>query len=215
MQNWRKVAFILAIVGIIQFIILISIAMVFYAGGNSVNPSAPGYSFLLNYWSDLGRVVAWSGKNNIISQVLFSIAMIGWGISFVPSIQALSSLFSESRRGKLFCKIGTISALISVLLLFCEVAFFPVDVHPLPHTILAALGYLTLLIVEILYAIVMFWDENYPNKHAICFLVVAVVICLWAIFRQPVLQKSVTFTLAIATLIVFYDAWKMTAEKNE
>lgn len=214
LQVWRKSAFILAIIGAIQFIILLGVAMVFYAGGNIVNPSAPGYSIWFNSWSDLGRTVAWSGNNNLTSQVLFSIAMVVWGISFVPSIQALPSLFSESKRGKLFTKIGSISAVICVVFLLINVFLFPVDLHPYLHGVFAILGYLAFLIVEILFALVMFWDDNYPNTHATCFLAVAIVIIIFLITNAAILQKTVSITFIIATVIVFSSAWKTTTQKE-
>ncbi len=184
--------------------------MVFYAGGNSVNPTASGYSFWLNSWSDLGRTVAWSGKNNMLSQLFFSLAMVVWGISYAPSIYALASLFTESPRGKLYCKLGTICAVICVASLFIEVVFFPADLHPDPHLILAAIGYLFLLLVLILFALVMVWDKNYPTIHAMFFLAPAVCIVLYGVFAAPILQKSVSVTLILVTFIVFYDALKRT-----
>ena len=213
LRIWNQMAFILAIIGVIQFILLISIAMVFYAGGNESNPAAPGYSFLLNSLSDLGRTVAWSGKNNLISQVLFGIAMILWGISFAPSIQALSSLLLELKRGRLFTKMGIIFAYICVGLLFCEVAFFPVDLQPQLHGVFAASSYFSLLVMEILYALVMLSDKNYPHKYAICFLAVAVAIINYFIFNTPLSQKLISITISIATLVVFYNAWKMNKKR--
>ena len=205
-------AFILALIGAIQFIILISIAMMFYGGGCKSNPSAPGYSFLSNSLSDLGRTVAWSGKNNLISQVLFSITMIFWGISFAPSIQALSC-FLKSRRGRLFSKISIAFAYICVGLLFCEVVLFPADSQLQLHMIFALFGYFSLLTAEILYSLAILSDENYPHKYAICFFAVAVAIVNYSIFGNSLSQKLISITITIATLIVFYNAWKITKKK--
>jgi len=214
LRMWRKMAFILAILGIIQFIVLISIAMTFYAGGNEFNPDAPGYSFWLNSISDLGRTVAWSGKSNIISQVLLCISMILWGLSFVPSMHALSSFFSESRRRKLVTEIGLIFAFLCVFFLVFDVVLFPVDTQPQLHAIFAASSYLSLLVVEILYSITIFLDMNYPKKHALCFLAVAAVILIYFIFNNPISQKLISITITIATLIVFYDAWKIVEKRR-
>ena len=53
-RNWREWAFLLGMFGMVQLVILTSIAMFFYAGGTRLNPSAPGYSFWANWFSDLG-----------------------------------------------------------------------------------------------------------------------------------------------------------------
>ena len=188
--------------------------MIVYGGGNEFNPAAPGYSFWLNSISDLGRTVAWSGKNNIISQIFLCLSMILWGLSFVPSMHALSSFFSESRREKLLTEIGLIFAFLCVFLLVLDVVLFPVDAQPQLHAIFAASSYLSLLVAEILYSITMFLDMNYPKKHALCFLAVAVVILIYFIFNNPISQKLISITITIATLIVFYDAWKIVEKRR-
>jgi hypothetical protein len=139
--------------------------------------------------------------------------MILWGISFAPSIQALSSLLLESKRGRLFTKMGIIFAYICVGLLFCEMAFFPVDLQPQLHGVFAASSYFSLLFMEILYALVMLSDKNYPHKYAICFLAVAVAIINYFIFNTPLSQKLISITISIATLVVFYNAWKMNKKR--
>jgi hypothetical protein len=205
LQIWRKGTAILAILGALLFLIFIGIAILLYAGGNSVSPSAPGYSFLLNSWSDLGRTIAWSGKNNFGAQVFFSLAMILWAISFVPSVYTLSTFFLESKTEKIFGTVGTICAFICSFTLFITVVFFPLDIHPLPHNIFAAIGYLSLLIVEILFTYLMFANAKHPKKHALCFLIVVIAILLYIIFGAALFQKLVSFSLLFATIIVFYD----------
>lgn len=210
-QKWRKAAFILAIVGAIQFVITISIAMLFYAGGNIFNPSAPGYSIWANTWSDLGRTVAWSGNSNFFSLIFFMIAMVGWAISYVPSIYALTPYFSATPRGKLFGILGTVFAIVCASCLVGDV-FLPADLYPQPHNIFAGIGYLALLGAEVSFAYLMFSNEHHPNKHAICFSAVAAVIILYLIFNMFLnsapFQKAVSITLVITTFIVFYDVWK-------
>ncbi|NVM31458.1 MAG: hypothetical protein HWN65_21650 [Candidatus Helarchaeota archaeon] len=213
-QNWRKIAFVLAIIGSLLVLILLMFGVVFYAGGNFFNPSAPGYSMWLNSWSDLGRTVAWSGEINFISQLFFSLACVFWIISFVPSIHALQSLFSESRLGKLLSNTGTLFALISAITVFLFVFFFSEDLHPFPHRFFAVLGYFSFLLAEILYAFVMFIDKNYPNTRAMGFLAVGIVLFLFLIFNAAILQKLVTFIHTIVILIVFYSAVK-SFQQNE
>jgi hypothetical protein len=208
-QDWRKAAFILAILGIVLFFIIITPAILFYPGGYKLNPAAPGYSFFQNSWSDLGRTVAWSGQNNFISQIFFSIAMVVWGISFVPSIYALSSLVTISSGEKKVRRTILILAIISVLTLYIDVFFFPEDLYQFIHWFFAFISYMTLFFMEVLFAIVMFSDESYPNTHAICFLAVATAIAIFSIFGGAILQKTITFTLTATTLFVFFDAIKM------
>ncbi|MHA1324496.1 MAG: hypothetical protein ACTSRL_17040 [Candidatus Helarchaeota archaeon] len=200
-------AFLFALGGAFQFIILISLATVFYAGGNAIDPSVPGYSIWDNSWSDLGRTIAWSGKSNFTAQILFSFAMILWGVSFAPSIHALSTSFSNSRKGALFGKTATFCAYLCAFTLISEVIFFPEDLQPGLHRILAAVGYGTLFLVEIFLAIAILLEPNYLKRYAVWCLIVAVIIFIFFLDTEPIVQKSVSLSLIIATFAIFskYD----------
>ncbi|TFG05277.1 MAG: hypothetical protein EU536_02540 [Promethearchaeota archaeon] len=207
-QNWRKFLFAFAVGGIIQFLILIGVAIWFYAGGTRLNPAAPGYSFLLNSWSDLGRTVAWSGEQNLVSQMFFSIAMVVWGLSFAPSVHALEAMIAKSKFSRKIGKVGISFAYVCVFALLAEVIFFPEDVYPQLHSVFAIIGYFGLFMGEVLFACLILLNETYPKKYALCFLEVGVVILLFFIFNNPLLQKAVTFSLSITTPIIFRYSWK-------
>ena len=69
-------------IGVTQYILLCSIAMIFYPGGTELNPTTLGYSFCMNQMSDLGRTQSLSEEPNHISMFLFMIAVIFVNISF-------------------------------------------------------------------------------------------------------------------------------------
>ncbi len=74
---------ILPILSIVLFVSLVSIAMITYDGGNAIDNFSYGYSFSLNYLSDLGRDIGYSGKNNQMSFYTFNLSLIIIGISFL------------------------------------------------------------------------------------------------------------------------------------
>ena len=57
MENWKQNAYIFEILGCVVYVILIFLAMLFYAGGTADNPNLQGYSFWGNTLSD--SVVLW------------------------------------------------------------------------------------------------------------------------------------------------------------
>jgi hypothetical protein len=57
--------------GIALAVVLTGAAMVVYPGGTMRNPGTNGYSFFQNFLSDLGARVAWGGRQNRASAVLF------------------------------------------------------------------------------------------------------------------------------------------------
>ncbi|MHA1475851.1 MAG: hypothetical protein ACTSQ5_11780, partial [Promethearchaeota archaeon] len=73
----------ITILGIFQFLILSSLAMVFYSGGNINDPNSLRYAFFLNKFSDLGMTVSYNGKSNWISFCLFNSALILLGLSLI------------------------------------------------------------------------------------------------------------------------------------
>ena len=74
-MNWRQWVFILGIIGAIQFVVLTLLSMYFYDGGTLHQRDLRGYSFLLNYFSDLGRTVDFRGESNEPARTLFRIAL--------------------------------------------------------------------------------------------------------------------------------------------
>ncbi|MHA2423754.1 MAG: hypothetical protein ACXAEF_03145, partial [Candidatus Thorarchaeota archaeon] len=71
-RNWQSTAFTLSIISSIQGLLLLPVAMLTYAGGTAADTSSPGFSLLYNFFSDLGRLTAYSGQSNLLSSVIFN-----------------------------------------------------------------------------------------------------------------------------------------------
>ena len=83
-KNWRQIAFILAMINCVQFLILTNIAMIFYPGGTFSDPNTNGYSFFGNLFSDLGRYIAHSGESNLISCLMYNSSLFIMGVLLIP-----------------------------------------------------------------------------------------------------------------------------------
>lgn len=92
-------AVVLAIFGIAQFLVAMPTAMRHYAGGTLTSRTSVGYSWSQNWLSDLGRVSAWSGKDNAVARKYFSSSVILLGCTlaffFVATLRA-AEVFSFS-----------------------------------------------------------------------------------------------------------------------
>lgn len=97
---------ILPIVSILVFISLVALAMMTYNGGNAIDNFSNGYSFSLNYLSDLGRNIGYSGVNNTLSFYSFNLSLIIIGISFLIYFLFLPSLHNKSSISFLLSRIG-------------------------------------------------------------------------------------------------------------
>ena len=224
-KNWREWAFIFEMVGIIQFVILTFIAMLFYTGGTLVDPSAPGYSFWANWFSDLGRTKAHSGKDNTISCVIFIITMSVRGISLIIFAIAFPYFFRDNSTEKILSNLGSFFNIISGILLIGS-AFTPWDIYFLAHFFFGWMRGWTGLIALILYIIVIFHNSKYPNKNSVPWIVIIVVGFISSIILNQIAvpfnnistteelmvytvnQKVTGYVGMVCSFLVSYGAWK-------
>jgi len=180
-KNWREKAFIFTMVAIVLWIILTSVAMLFYAGGTMVNPNAPGYSFWLNFFSDLGRTKAYSGEDNTISMVIFIIAGSVFGLAFILFAIAFKYFFTENKMERILSMIGTVFLIINGVAII-GTAFTPPDLYQGPHYNFNVIMALSGLIGWILYIIVIFHNKDYSNKYALLVIVILLAGFIYTIF---------------------------------
>ncbi|MFW9949297.1 MAG: hypothetical protein ACFFKA_04125 [Candidatus Thorarchaeota archaeon] len=221
LKSWRKNAFLLMVIGPIQYITLTAIAMIFYAGGTLTDPSSPGYFFWGNFFSDLGRLIALSGNSNIISYTIFTISALILSFTFVPFSFAIPGFFKNDKKQFLLSKIGSILGMISISF-FIGGIFTPWDVFDTTHLLFSNLFNLTGVLVILFYTIAIIFNRNYPNTYAYIY----IALFMFAIFYTIVLlnlpksistegiiiqasfQKVVHYLFLICFLIQGYGAWK-------
>ncbi|MHA1488132.1 MAG: hypothetical protein ACTSRI_00340 [Promethearchaeota archaeon] len=169
LKNWRQWAYILNMIGCIQFIFFTFIGMLFYAGGTYIDPTIPGYSFFSNYFSDIGRTVAYSGEPNTVSFICFSIAFFMVGVLLIPSFLAFPHFFRESSIKKLISIFGTI---IGIFTTFClsGISFAPSDVNGSAHGWFVLAGFSSGFFVSLIYSLVIFLNKDYPRRYGLNFL---------------------------------------------
>ncbi len=73
----------IVIMGIAQFIVLTTIAMFLYPGGNAVDASATHFEFWFNVFSDLGMLRNPRGQFNGICTILFNSAIFVLGACLI------------------------------------------------------------------------------------------------------------------------------------
>ena len=149
-KNWREWLFIIAMCGHIIITILILIVMLFYPGGTSINPGAPGYSLWANFIGDLGRTKAYSGMSNTVSSLIYSISQIMLGIIFIPLAIILPYFFTDTKFDKWLSYIGSFFLIISGILTIVMV-FRPSDIFYNENMAFSGIAGLAVLIYIISY----------------------------------------------------------------
>ena len=148
--------------------------MLFYTGGTYNNPSIQGYTFWENSLSDAGRTIAYSGRNNTISMIIFSTTLFIWGFSLIPFFLTLIKLFTESKLERKLSVIGSIIGIIAALGLI-GIAFTPDDILHAPHMIFVYIAYTSLVLTGIFYSVVFYKNERIPKWFSYVFIVFTIV----------------------------------------
>ena len=110
---------ILPIVSILVFVSLVSLAMVSYDGGNAIDNFSYGYSFSINYLSDLGRYI-------YVPFYSFNLSLIIIGVSFLIYFLFLPSLHNKNPISFLLSRIGGVFGCFASIC-FAGVGLTPAD----------------------------------------------------------------------------------------
>ena len=137
-----KWAFKLFFIGITTWIVLTTIEMLIYPGGTAYDPNTQGYSFWANHISDLGMIVAFNNKSNLVGFVLFTIGGIINAISTIIGLLTFPGLFNTKENRKRMrltsaCGLASSACILTII-------FFPEDTMYIPHIILAVIRVITL-----------------------------------------------------------------------
>lgn len=151
-------------IGCIFFLILTGLAMLVYAGGNSQDHAAKGYHFFYNFFSDLGRTVAYNGQTNWASAGLFFVALSLAGICLVAFFLTFQGFFRRNLIQHILAWIGTVLGVVAGLC-FAGVAFTPANLFHAAHIQFVMWAFRLLPLAAFFYIIVMFMDKTFPRGY--------------------------------------------------
>jgi hypothetical protein len=173
-EKWKRFAAICEILGSLFFFLLILIAMLFYRGGTMDNPSLPGYSFWGNTISDLGRTVSYNGGFNIVSMILFTIAILSLALLSIPLYIVFPKLFTAKRIESLSAKIGSLLGFITIIG-WIGVVFTPADLFHDLHWLFAYLIYAAFFFSGFFFTISLYLDEHISKFYAFVFIIYTII----------------------------------------
>jgi hypothetical protein len=215
----NKNAYKIELLGFLVSIVFCTLAMIFYAGGTQMDPSAPGYSFWFNTISDSGRLIAHNGKPNLVSFIFLSIAWIVLGITWIPFFIVFPRLFEEGTREKKLAEkggyLGIISSICHIL-----VVLAPVDIFFVAHYLIAFTLYLALISTMILYNLSIKRSEKFSKEYKHAFMIFTGVFILYVILAlisvgtgirelMTIFQKIGRFSIYAGFTVLTIGAWKL------
>lgn len=157
------------------FVLLTTLAMTLYPGSTCLRTRTSHYSFMLNFFSDLGATRTYSSRINVASAVLFmlALAIVGlavWIFSFNAHV-----IWKQRERFVLPCRISIVLAAVCGLA-YIGVAAFPSNLSSVMHmtSVLTAFGFLLgYLVVLSVIQIGNAWGRFYIVSN-LCFAVVLI-----------------------------------------
>ena len=220
-KNWREWAFKFTLIACIQWFILSTLSMTFYAGGSYIDHNAPSYSFWTNVFSDAGRTKGFNGKSNMVSCILWNITLSIAGVGIIFFAIALQGFFTKAKTEKYISILGTISGVFAGIF-FIGLALTPWDIYEEEHIMLYRPAFLSSFLMAIFYTIVILLNNSYLNRYALIFLAFAIILAVYIMFlfsgvstrttegwiMNATLQKLVAYVFLISLLIEGYGAWK-------
>ena len=229
---WQIGVFRITIAVSILFILLTILAMFLYPGGTIADPHSQGYSFFLNFFSDLGRISTPSGQSNLASRILFTTALsmgtLGVALFFIALIQFYPGpgiTFWLSR-------LSAICALVTSIC-FLGVAFVPLDLSGRVHNLFLDSALLTFFLTFLLTFSAVLLKPGFPRRVIWIFDAFAIVLVayglllLFLIFFGPVAgtqsweivqatgQKVIVYASIITALIQAFNMQQLLLKNAE
>jgi hypothetical protein len=195
----------------LQFFVLTLVAMALYPGGTHNSPDATRYLFTRNFFSDLGATQTYSGKSNLLCEVIFIIALasIGFGLAATSGIWR----WIERRASGL----GSAAQVFAVLagLCFVGIAATPWNILGPPHMFFEKLGFSLLL--GLMASMVWLQMRNgWPGAFVACnwVYIVLLVVYVWILFYGPSLKtdSGLEFQVVAQKIIVYTSILNLAAQ---
>ena len=178
--------------GIIQFIILTILAVVFYPGG---------FNFYSQYFSELGATTALNGQQNTVSSSLFFFANIVIGFTLIPFWFEISSKLSDVKGVGTAKKIGSALGLMSSPFII-GAANYPIDTQFKMHYQMFMVFFPLFNCASLIYSIILIVEHRSRKKYGILGLF------LFMISVLVIINPSASYVSFIQKMILYgYFIW--------
>lgn len=162
--------------GVALFFLLNLVSILCYPGTTLIDPSSRGYSFVYNFFSDLGRTQTFVNDagltyNNFFSAVFFNNSLFICGIIFVFYYLNVTSFFKGTR-------LYTLSVIASVFGMIGGVCFIGVGLTPSDfvhdaHVVITNWAFRFFTINAFLFSYLIIRSDHISNKFSIGYLLFA------------------------------------------
>tara|TARA_B100000315_G_scaffold260903_1_gene327098 strand:+ start:9479 stop:10177 length:699 start_codon:yes stop_codon:yes gene_type:complete len=214
-------------VSLVIFLLLNIIAMLMYPGTTYHDHAVQGYSFGLNFFSDLGRTVTYSGESNYISSFIFNMSLVIIGLGLLSFCMVSSIIFNANKVSDISAKLASLCGVISGIAL-AGVGFTPDNLYHSSHMFFVNTGF-RMFLVTIIFLTVAIWTnkDGIPKKLAFANIGFGVLLAIYigimewgpsietsdGLIFQVVAQKIIVYALVVCVLIQSWGVLKVLKKK--
>jgi hypothetical membrane protein len=200
-RNWHDVLLRLTIIGMVQALVLLPIAVITYTGGSAIDPNSPGFSLITNFLSDLGRTIAYSGNSNLISSLIFNTSLFFAGILLIPYFIEFPNIFEGNRESRWFSILGSVIGVFFALT-FVGGALTPSDLFMEIHLMFGGLAFISGLPIVVFHTFSIISSPNYPNRYAGIYIALGVVLSIFLYLMYLVGDTGISLVVTIGQKFV-------------
>ena len=212
---FRRNSFVFVTAAALLFIILIGIAIAVFPGGTYLDHGMKGYSWLNNFFSDLGRTKLYSGEPNTACMLLFSISLAVLGAALVPFFLSWQSLFFGHTIARILARIGCAAGILAGLA-YIEIAFTPWDLFFMPHISGVYTAFSAMVLTAVCYSVAMILTPQYSRTAStvMVFYTVSAVLYLMLLLFGPSFKTTIGLVIQVVgqKIIVGVQACTLTIE---
>ena len=161
------------------FILLLLVSIVFYSGGTLNDPNSLGYSWTRNFFSDLGIL----SEQNIISVVLFGLALLLCGLTFIFYFYYFMKLFNQDSINSKIGKVGAFFGIIGAIF-FIVVGFTPHNYVHDSHVISVHWAFRCFFLASSFLTFSIFRDKRFDARYAYGYFLFALLIFFYILVLE-------------------------------
>lgn len=224
----RRAVFALGAWACLFFFVASALAMLVYPGGTMIDPGVSGYSFLQNFFSDLGRTHGFDQRPQWLSWTLFTAGLTFLGVAMMAVFALYPTMFSRRPAARAFARSGALGGVVAGAA-YLGIAWTPFDLYPHQHLAFVYLAFVASLVVVALLIPAIFLEPDYPNRYGWLFtgLAAVLLVYLFILFLGPkptdpealVLQASAQKIVVYGEILIMglqcLGAFRLTARETE
>ncbi len=137
--------------------------MLLYPGGTLHDTTPDTYSFLNNFFSDLGRTQDFEGNINP-ARWIFTITASIVGISVIGFVLAMPAIFEHDKRFRYLKYLAMFTGLLAGIG-FIGVGFTPYDIRLFGHEVAVKGGFMAFFFFAVIMTYMIYKSPYYPNSY--------------------------------------------------